>query len=687
MAAAMAMAVALAGAQAADSRTLQQAIDLIESKGDVRAALPLLEAAAKSSDRAVAARALLYIGQVRAASDPAGARNALERILAEFPDQKAVAEQARVRLGNRAAAAGDQVLLSGDAVPEPAWTSVSPTGEFLAYTDLDTGVLAIRSFGTGAVRRIEKSVNEGDWVGELAVSRDGRLVAYAVSMPKRQSELRVMSIDDASASFRVLARNSDAYVIPQEWSTDGTQIAVQISRADSTTQIGLISTKDGSIRGLKTLGWRGSSTVALSPDGKWLAYDAPGHESTAERDVFVLAADGSREVAVARGPSRETVAGWAPDGRSLLYLSDQKGPMALWSQPLVNGQPAGAPRMVAPNFRGTPLRITASGELVYYVVAQDQSLQVAAVDFQSGKRLTGPTFPALDRWGANRQPRWSRDGASLAYVSSRPRASTDRTMAIQSLDTGAVREVPLQLAYIYTYDWSPDGTSFIARATDLKGRQGVFRIDAQSGAVQPVALNGDVGHFHPEWSRDGMTIYYVKGKEEAAKGVSSDAGQSYIEREMQSDEERVLFRQHDVKTGDGTTLLQLRKEGISPDGRYVAAFSVRPQSTLYVIEIATRRARALLHRQRPGVIGRNGGVQWTADSRGLVVNLGADSGVAREMWFVPLQGDAKRLDIGVDDLVASAIAVHPDGQRIAFVAGQPTAIEIRQLATSRPAAR
>ena len=48
---------------------LQQAIDLIESKGEIAHAIPLLEDAAKSTDRALAARALLYLGQAQERTD------------------------------------------------------------------------------------------------------------------------------------------------------------------------------------------------------------------------------------------------------------------------------------------------------------------------------------------------------------------------------------------------------------------------------------------------------------------------------------------------------------------------------------------------------------------------------------------------------------------------------------------
>jgi hypothetical protein len=72
---------ALLAADTARERKLQQGIDLMESKGDLAKATPLFEDASHSSDRAVAAQALLYLGhaQERQGADkarqPAGHRD------------------------------------------------------------------------------------------------------------------------------------------------------------------------------------------------------------------------------------------------------------------------------------------------------------------------------------------------------------------------------------------------------------------------------------------------------------------------------------------------------------------------------------------------------------------------------------------------------------------------------------
>src|SRR6185436_12849075 len=64
---------------AAREQKLQQAIDLLETKGDAARAMPLLEEVSKSSDRRVAARGLLYLGQAQERQGNTRARATYER--------------------------------------------------------------------------------------------------------------------------------------------------------------------------------------------------------------------------------------------------------------------------------------------------------------------------------------------------------------------------------------------------------------------------------------------------------------------------------------------------------------------------------------------------------------------------------------------------------------------------------
>jgi hypothetical protein len=95
---AIAAVLSLSAADRARETKLQQAIDLMGTKGDLAGAVKLLEDVTKSSDRNLAARSLLYLGDCRQKLGQQESRKPYERILREFADQKDVAAEARLRL-------------------------------------------------------------------------------------------------------------------------------------------------------------------------------------------------------------------------------------------------------------------------------------------------------------------------------------------------------------------------------------------------------------------------------------------------------------------------------------------------------------------------------------------------------------------------------------------------------------
>jgi Tol biopolymer transport system component len=100
---------------------------------------------------------------------------------------------------------------------------------------------------------------------------------------------------------------------PSDWSPDGRWIAAHVVRRDRSGQIAIIGVQDGSLRALKSVGWRGPNKIF--PDGKYLAYDLASDEES-QRDVFVISVDGSRETRTVEHPAYDVVMGWSTDGGS-----------------------------------------------------------------------------------------------------------------------------------------------------------------------------------------------------------------------------------------------------------------------------------------------------------------------------------------------------------------------------------
>src|SRR5207253_1630540 len=103
-----------------------------------------------------------------------------------------------------------------------------------------------------------------------------------------------------------------------------------------------------------------------------------------------------------------------PDGKWLLFTSDRTGSMGLWGLPFADGKPQGAPELLRADFavRAEPIGVTQAGALYYGINgSQDRfKIQVASIDFATGKYLSEPTDLTQDYLESNALPTWSPDG-------------------------------------------------------------------------------------------------------------------------------------------------------------------------------------------------------------------------------------------------------------------------------------
>jgi Tol biopolymer transport system component len=345
--------------------------------------------------------------------------------------------------------------------------------------------------------------DEGQFAIQSTFSKDGRQLAYGWSNGPR-FELRIASLGNTGSQTRRLLFNEDVAVIfPDDWSTDGKWLAVQLRREDKTSQIGLVSLQDGKLHILKSIDWRGATKLLFSPDSRYVVYDPPVEDESNERDLFILSVDGTREIPVAAHPGNDVAMGWSPDGKCLFFSSVRSGTTGLWKIKFEDGKVAAMPEPVKAEISGAPLGVTRNGNLhllVYHPSFNSRStnIQTADFDFTKGEFTSKRADPAQTFLGSNNNPRWSPDGKYLAYVSNRPEMTGSfagtfgaHVIVIRAVDTGkVVREIrPALGLYPATVSWASDGRSFFTQGTDLKGRQGIFRIDAQKGEVFPIAIS------------------------------------------------------------------------------------------------------------------------------------------------------------------------------------------------------
>jgi Tol biopolymer transport system component len=573
-----------------------------------------------------------------------------------------------------ARSAGERPVAIDPTVVFPG--TVSADGRFLPYNDRATGNVVVRDLTTGTDRVLSKGTRS-EAQGFLAISRDGKQVAFEryLNSP-REVELRIVSVQGGGIPEvrRLLALSYDnaATLSPYDWSPDGRWLAVRVIRPDSTTQLALVSVRDGTLRLLKSIEWQGPRNIFFSPDGRYIAYSLPIAGTRNESHVFVMAIDGSREIAVVDHPSENLIMGWSPDGESLLFASDRNGSFGLWTLPVSDGQSQATPMLVSTDILGAnpvSLGVTASGALYVWKFTSNMYIHVAPIDLTIGKLLPDPAGTFRVFVGTGGKPTWSPDGKYLAYRSCSLRCSRTETIKIRTVDTDQVRELPMRLAYLQSpadLAWSSDGRSLIVFGTDLKGRRGNYLIDAQTGETSPDS-SGLGPNVMTNVTIDGTKLYVA-------------VGGSIVERERSSGNEQIVFQERAA----GNSVLV----NSSHDRRYTAFIDTAStrMSTLFVMPYGGGQPRELLRATALDGFGRNG-MTWTLDSRAIL--LMRANGPGKELWLVPVtDGAARKLDIDVNNWQVSnqsgGFTLRPNGRQIAFVAGEDKE-EVWTLANFLPA--
>ena len=636
-------------------RLFKAAVNTETVDRNCKGAIDQYKKVAAGSNRALAAQALLRMAGCYQNLGDAEAQRIYERIVRDYGEQGdavAIARTRLVRTDSPARSLGDRIVKAG-----PDTTSgdgrVSPNGRFISYVSYN-GPKGLNMMLHDLASGMDRPITDVDWNGgsayESAFSPDGKQLAYGWRTygAPAVNELRVVNLEGTGIPQpRTIPINQEiAGVRPTDWSPDGKTLAVLVARRDGTSQIALVGT-NGSFRALKSLeGWRTTNKILFSPDGKYLAYDIPASDTHQRRDVFIIAADASSETPL-HDPADDVVMGWSLDGRHLLFASDRNGRVDLWAFSVSNGKPTtAAPTLVKPDI-GTVLSqgLTASGALYTVKEASTVHIAVAPIDLERGT-LTGA--PVLQIFRTGYAPAWSPDGKLLAYPAIA--ANDQRYLAIRNVETNQVRELHPQLRYMPDPQWFPDGRSLLISGRDLKGRGMTLRVDVETGQ-QTILSNG--GNLSP----DGKKIYFADAPANRAGGV--------IEQDLATGARRTVFAKPD---GTGSPRL-------SPDGQSIAVVrtpavdSANPGGKTSTVIIAPVDGGSLRSVIVPAVLGTYRDVEWTPDSRNLLI---AGSDPEPHLWLVPVNGGSPRkLDIDTSTwLTGQGIRLSPNGRQIAFFTGR-----------------
>lgn len=656
----------------------ERAIYLEETKGDLEKAIEVYNRIVNEfpDERATAAQALLHLGYCFEKLGLKEAQKAYQNVIAKYPEQKEAVKKAKEKLS---------ILLKAQALVDKGkkefkiWKvhegsdvgvtgEVSPDGRYISYTDWEkNGHLSIYEIATGKKRHLTNQTEEEHWGNVLrsSWSPDSKQIAYIWFNKDGFWDLRIIGIDGSKP--RVLYRDKDVYPQPADWSPDGKHILTVLENyyKDEVNQVGFISVRDGTVSILEAFkGHDDLDYLYFSPDGRYIAYDYPQKIGSRNHDIFIYSIEERREIPLVQHLANDRVGGWMPDGKNILFASNRLGTLDAWAISVEEGKPQGSPKLVKKDIGlVSPMGFAPDGSFYSGLWIMITDAYVGTLDKEREKFLVPPKRLTGYFVGRNFSPEWSPDGKYLAYVSNRHRdlSNGSNSLYIRDLETGEEREVirPQEIRWFGGFfmggiSWSPDGRLIILTGREKKG-QGLYVVDVKTGEMTTL-LYCEERLFSANWSADGKAIFFTERQDK--KGISP-----VFRYDMKTKEKKEIYNQkpgifymassHDGKLLAFATFKKYKGKTIV----VLMALSVEGGEPREVVKITDGGCMALA---------------WTPDSRDIIFgkNVSVPSGSQRsaqgsELWKVSVEGgEPQRLGKTTGSIVG--VRLHPDGQRLAF---------------------
>jgi Tol biopolymer transport system component len=596
---------------------------------------------------------------------PLRATAALAALLAASVACKAAPGDARAAV-NTASSAAQRRISTRRVWSEGAAVmgDLTPDHRLLSFVDWSTGDLAVLDLVSGEKRRL---TNKGGWETSSdfalgsAFSPDGDRLAYTWYDEEAQSfELRIRNL--TSGSEQVL-HAGDGYIQPYDWTPDGVSILAHIWVGPPDPTLG--GGEGGSHR-MTLLSLSGASRViaetsvlsadaAMSPDGRWIAYDLPQAASlSGPLDILVQDLEGKRSRRVIEGPSNDRLLGWLKAPDALLVLSDRSGSPAVWLQPMSDGRPSGELELLREDVgQIEPIGVGADA-LAYFVLLEPERVVTARVDLDAAA-VVAPPEPVAQTSIRSDSPAWSPDGGYLAFLLRPELIDRSGTLVLRGPDGRQVRELALPLDDVGNLRWTHDPNGLIATGTDRAGHAGVHWIDLATGGTRLLVANSGYGLRHAQLSPDDRTLYFMRD----AKG-----GSGVYAVDLSTGIERAV---HEQPVGGLATM------ELSPDGSRIAFTAYDERSRTYrilLVPTAGGEPVDLLQERSPTPFPGYGSMAWSPDAKHLLYTregLPSATNQRNELWVIGADGSRPRRLL--DDSRLGSMRLHPDGHRLAFASG------------------
>jgi len=482
---------------------------------------------------------------------------------------------------------------------EPAFSADGRELAFVSGGDIWMGPVG------GGEARLIVGHSANDYRPRLAP--DGRRLAF-VSTRTGNGDIYVLDL--ASGELRRLTYDDGSEQL-DSWSPDGEWIYFSTSARDIAGMHDVLRVRATGGTPMLVAGDRYASEywAAPSPDGRRLAITARGTTAGQwwrrgsshidEAEIWTVSLDATPQytrisTGERPGKGRDVWPMWAPDGRTLYFMSDRDEAENLFAQPTAGG-PA---RALTAFTDGRVLwpQLSRDGS----TIAFERDFAIWTLDVASGRstRLTfalrgAPTTPVSERLSLNTVQEFalSPDAKKLAVI------VRGELFAVDAKTGGAAIRVSSSVAPEAMPVWAGDSR----RIAYSSWRDGVAKLhvyDFGSRSERALTTGGD--DILATWSPDGKQIAYVRGGKEIRAVDASSGADRLVTRVVQ------LGR---------APFIPERPLAFSPDGSHIAFLDVGDRGFLnaYVVPAAGGTAQQVSFLANAF----GGTIAWSADGRSL----------------------------------------------------------------------
>jgi Tol biopolymer transport system component len=288
--------------------------------------------------------------------------------------------------------------------------------------------------------------------------------------------------------------------VPGTWRWLGVFFALIAVAAGAWWFRGRIERSPGTVKFVRLTDYVGmEESPSFSPDGKAVAFVC---DSTETRQIWIRLLAGGPPLQLTNGPGAHLEPRWSQDSAAIIYFTPPEEGSAqgtLWEVSALGG----APRQLVPGMSGAD--VSHDGKRLTFFRLSGSQIELVVAD-RDGSNPRVVTRAATSF--SYRQPRWSPDDSSIAYLHSQKNWSDD--LYLVSSAGGDPHRLTNEVTLMNGLAWSPDGSHLIystSRGSTLLylPTLHLWQISKSGGESQQLTF-GEAGDESPDVDRYGRVV-------------------------------------------------------------------------------------------------------------------------------------------------------------------------------------